>query len=441
MIRDQRSALPYPSLAVGIITTLVLVLGYIVSLVDRQIMSLLLTPIKADFGAGDFEMGLLVGFAFAIFYSIFGLPLGMIADRVSRKRLIAGGMILWSAATMACGFAGGFASLFLFRMLVGIGEATYTPAAYSMLADTFPPRRLVRATAVLSLGGSLGSGLALIIGGSVIAFFSTATDVPFGLKAFAPWQATFIVVGIPGLLVAAMVLLIREPLRRHADDADSRAAAQSFRFLAQRWRDYVPIYIVGAGMATTTYCGYSWFPTHLIRSFGLSPAEAGWLVGSIQVVGSIIGSVVMVVLTELLLKRGHSDAHLRSVMITSAGALMTMMGLFLPSLTATAVVWLISSILQHSYYGCLMAALQITTPNRARGANAAVYLLITTVIGLAGGTALVGAFGEYVFAGSPRGIGIGIAIVGGAGALVAATTAYLALPRYRRNAEPRLAEN
>jgi MFS family permease len=441
MSKVQQQPLPYPSVAVGIFTTFVLVLGYIVSLVDRQIMSLLLTPIKADFTAGDFEMGLLVGFAFAIFYSIFGVPLGMVADRVSRKWLIVVGMVLWSLATIACGFAGSFTSLFVFRMLVGIGEAAYTPSAYSMLADTFPPRRLVRATAALSLGGALGSGLSLVIGGTVIEYFNTAKDIPFGLADFKPWQATLIVVGMPGLLVALLVMMVREPPRRLADDADSKAALQSFRFLLRRWRDYVPIYVVGSGMAVAAYCGYIWVPTHFIRTFGLSPSEAGWLVGSIQIAGTLAGSVLMVVLTEFLLTRGYADAHLRSVLIVAAGALLSMAGLFMPTLTSTAVFWFLAATFQQSYYGSLMSALQITTPNRARGANAALYLMLSTIIGLAGGTALVGAIGEYMFPGNDRGIGYGIAIASGFGTFIAIVIGYFALPRYRRNAEPALAED
>ncbi|MGY6201934.1 MFS transporter [Paraburkholderia strydomiana] len=155
-----------PPLSRGYTTLAVLIVAYIISLVDRQVMSLMVAPIKQTLHINDVEIGLLQGFSFALFYCILGLPLGRIADRSSRRILIAAGMAFWSAATIACAFAHSFTELFVARMCVGIGEAALAPAAYSLLADLFPPKRLIRANALFSMGAMLGGGLALVVGGT-----------------------------------------------------------------------------------------------------------------------------------------------------------------------------------------------------------------------------------------------------------------------------------
>lgn len=427
----------YPSLAKGIFLVAVLILGYVISLLDRQVMSLLIGPIQQDMKVGDFEISLLVGFAFAIFYSLFGLPLGIVADRVNRKWLIASGMVLWSAATILCGLAGSFTILFLCRILVGVGEATFTPAAYSMLSDSFPPKRLARATAMVALGGNVGSGLALMLGGHVIDYFNTAKEVPSIFHGLAPWQSTFVVVGLPGFLVAMLVLMAQEPARRGLKSSETKASG-SFRLLWRNRRDYMSFYFAGMGLATVTYCGYSWFPTHMIRSFGLPAGEAGKLIGMVQLVATLCGTLLSVYMVEFFLRRGRSDAHLLTIMLLAGGIALTTVTLLMPNVESTLIMWFFSSVLQHSYFGILMAGLQIITPNSARGANSAVYLLLTTLVGLGVGAALVGAISQYAFPGDPRGIGYGIGIISFFAASAACVAALWGLSHQRQIAKEQL---
>lgn len=197
----------------------VLVLVYALSLVDRQILSILAEQIKADLLLTDAELGYLYGTAFAIFYTIFGIPLGRLVDNWHRGWVMAIGLILWSLMTMVSGFATSFVTLAVARIGVGIGEASASPSAYSILAGTFPKHRRALAVSIYSAGAYLGIGLSLPLGGWLADGWNTAYadgGAPFGLKG---WQIAFITVGAPGLLLALWVLSLREPPRFAADGA------------------------------------------------------------------------------------------------------------------------------------------------------------------------------------------------------------------------------
>ncbi|HYI48656.1 MAG TPA: MFS transporter [Allosphingosinicella sp.] len=211
----------------------VLVLVYIVNFVDRQILSILQPEIKLGLGVTDTEMGFLYGTAFAVFYALFGIPLGRLADSWYRGRLMAMGLVLWSSMTVLSGFASTFAMLAVARIGVGIGEASASPAAYSMISDSFPKERRATALSIYSSGLYIGGALSLLIGGLVASRWRAAwpnpADAPLGL---AGWQATFLVVGVPGLLLALWVLTLREPPRGAMDGAPAPVVRPN------AWRDF-----------------------------------------------------------------------------------------------------------------------------------------------------------------------------------------------------------
>src|SRR3954447_3071447 len=196
----------------------VLVLVYAVNFIDRQIISILAQDIKADLHVGDDQIGFLYGTAFAVFYALFGIPLGRLADSWYRGRLIALGLGLWSTMTALSAFAGSFGMLAIARIGVGVGEASASPAAYSMISDHFPRQKRATALSIYSAGLYIGGALSLPLGGLVSsrwkAAWPHAADAPLGL---AGWQAAFLAVGIPGLLLALWVLTLREPLRGASD--------------------------------------------------------------------------------------------------------------------------------------------------------------------------------------------------------------------------------
>ncbi|HKZ72699.1 MAG TPA: MFS transporter, partial [Steroidobacteraceae bacterium] len=193
----------------------VLTVTYTVSFIDRQIMALMIEPIRRDLGITDTQVSLLIGLAFAVFYTLLGLPIARLADRYSRRAIIAAGVAVWCVMTAACGLARSYAQLFLARVGVGVGEAALSPSALSMMSDYFPKRTRGRAVAVYNMGISLGAGLAMIVGGQVIAHVMQAPPVrlPVVGELFA-WQTVFLVVGLPGLLMAVLMATVKEPARR-----------------------------------------------------------------------------------------------------------------------------------------------------------------------------------------------------------------------------------
>ena len=206
-VKGYRAASPY--------VVAVLSLAYLLAIVDRMVLSLLIDPIKADLHVTDTEIGLLAGLAFGLFYTVLGIPLGRLADRMHRPLLISSGLILWSLATMACGLTANFAQLLMARFSVGVGEATISPASYSLIADYVPKSKLGRALSVYMLRTPIGLGLAWILGGQVIHWLNALGPLDFRLiRTLAPWQTVFMAAGLPGLLVAPFVMLITEP-RKH----------------------------------------------------------------------------------------------------------------------------------------------------------------------------------------------------------------------------------
>jgi MFS family permease len=220
----------------------VLMLVYVFNFLDRQVLSILAEDIKHDLGIGDAAMGFLLGTSFAVFYAVFGIPLGRAADLVNRTRLISGGLLLWSAMTSLSGAASGFASLAACRMGVGVGEASASPAAYSLLYDYFPKRMRTTALAIYSSGIFIGAGLGLIVGGVVLVSWKQAFPVPdmapLGLRA---WQAAFIIVGLPGILLAAWVFSLREPQRGAADGVVVEPHPHPFRAIGAELAALLPI--------------------------------------------------------------------------------------------------------------------------------------------------------------------------------------------------------
>ncbi len=219
--------------------TVVLVIVYIFNFVDRQIITILAEDIKADLGISDAQIGFLYGTAFAVFYAIFGIPLGKLADTWTRKNLIAIGLGFWSLMTALSGTARSFASLGAYRVGVGIGEASATPAAFSMLSDYFPPRVRATVLAIYSSGIYIGAGIGILIGGFVVAgwdgMYPDPASAPLGLKG---WQAAYLTVGIPGLLMALWVYTLREPTRGQSEGLVTPPHPHPFR---ETWRELMSV--------------------------------------------------------------------------------------------------------------------------------------------------------------------------------------------------------
>lgn len=279
---------PWPNPVQSWYMVIVLTMAYTFSFIDRQILTLLVGPIREDMHISDFQMSLLMGTAFGVFYAIMGLPISRWIDRMSRKNIIFVGITAWSMMTVACGKANNYTQLFLARIGISIGEATLNPSAFSLLGDSFPEKKRPFPTAIFHLGIPFGLGAALIVGGYVVDIVAQLdpSTIPFFNLTYS-WQLTFILVGLPGLFVALLVLSIVEPKRRGliktSDPGKTKEqkipVREVVKFLSARKLAYFAIFS-GIGMKITlSYGSNAWVPTHFIRTFGWSADEFGRIYG------------------------------------------------------------------------------------------------------------------------------------------------------------------
>lgn len=375
---------------------------------DRQILTLLVVPIKRDLGLSDTQMSMLIGFAFVSFYVLMGIPIARLVDSKSRRLIIGIGVATWSAMTAACGLAQNFWQLFVARMGVGIGESCNGPATYSMLSDMFPKEKLPKAIAFLNFGFMFGSGLALIVGGTVIQIVTQMPPFHMPLVgSMQPWQLTFVIVGLPGLLVAALLATVQEPRRRgliaqpgQAPGAPLRSLPirEVVRFLRDDWRTYLPLFL-GTGLKSLLAFGVAvWTPTFFIRTHGWSIAEIGLAQGLILLTVSPMGLVAGGLLAERFARQGYSDANLRVVLIATLAVM--------PAAIAFPLVsspWLALGLMAANGFlaslgpGPQNAALQVVTPNQMRGQVTALFLAVFNLIGFGLGPTSVALLTDYLF--------------------------------------------
>jgi len=395
---DVHTAPPFPSASRAWIVVALLLMAYTVSLIDRQILSLMVQPIRAHLQISDTQISLLHGLAFAIFYTLFGVFLGRAADHWSRRNMIIAGMTLWCLATAACGLAGSFTQLFIARIFVGIGEATLSPAAYSMIADYFPRERRARAMSVYSMGVFWGSGLALVLGGLAITATSQAHSVVLPvLGELQSWQLAFIVVGLPGLLVAALMLVVREPARRELSAQGSRTSDTLAFFRANAAVLTTMILAFGAN-GLINFGLASWAPTFFIRAFGWTAGQIGTLYGAILLVCGSGGIFVGGWVADRFVMAGRQDGVLRT-MRYSALLMIPSLCLFsvVESSTSALVALGLATFILGLPTGLAPVALYAITPNQFRGQVTACYLFSVTLIGMALGATLIALATDQLF--------------------------------------------
>ncbi len=422
---------PWPSPAVAWYGVAVLMLATVFSLVDRQVLSLLVEPMRASLGLSDVQLAVLQGPAFMVSYALLGFPLGWLADRTHRTRLVATGIALWSVASVACGLANSFSSLAIARMFVGIGEAVLGPASVSLIADYFTPARRPLAMSVQSAAASAGIGLALLVGGSVIALARAQPTVTIGtLPPLDTWRFVFFVCGLPGLLVALLLLVAREPPRRE-DRTVTRPVVTFLPFVAQtrRWilRHFAAISII----AIVGYGFMVWSPTFLVRRHGWAITDAAFTLGVLFAVLGPTGSIFAGWLTRRRRRRGEVDAALRVCRLSAMGLAVSVGGLAL-DLPVTVVVLLLAGAVFCIAMtpGISVVALQEATPNALRGRLAATYYIVTNLIGAGLGPVVAAVLTQYVFH-DPSQVGLSLATLALIGGPLTALLLTLALAPYR----------
>jgi MFS family permease len=433
-VQASPSEASWPNRGYAWYVVVALMVAYGFSIVDRIGLGLLVQPIEADLHISDSLMGLLQGVAFALFYGVLGLPLGLLADRTSRRALITAGITVWSAATVACGLASGFPGLFLARFGVGAGEATLSPAGASMIADYFPVKERAKAYGVYAVGTSIGSGMAFLLGAAAIDLAAHLRLTEPGIFAgFATWKIVFMLIGAPGLVVAAIfALTVREPARRGLAKPARASLGPLLALLASEGLVYFGI-IAGAVLNTTAiYALVAWFPTFLIREHGMSASEIGRLLGTFGVPCGVLSCLGSGWLAAWLEKNGRADASLLValggvVWFTIAGVVSTIVA---TSLQAVIFYCLLSLATNCSAVSSLTALNRIT-PNALRGQVVALLSLSTGLISLSVGPLAVGYLSDHLF-GAHKGIGAGMAIVFAVTGVLGLVMYAAARPGYRR---------
>nr|WP_298144934.1 MFS transporter [uncultured Pseudomonas sp.] len=390
----------YPSSSRAWATVAILMVAYVLSFIDRQILNLLVAPIRRDLMISDTQMSLLMGLSFALFYTLCGIPLGRLADTRNRRGLVAIGVLFWSAATAACGMARLYWQFLLCRVGVGVGEAALSPAAYSLIADSFPAQRRATAISVYSMGVYLGSGLAFLLGGLVIKLASAQGDVLLPvLGEVRPWQLIFLALGAAGVLFTLLMLAVREPARRGVGAGIAVPLAEVGRYIHANKRTVLCHNFGFAGLAFAGYGSAAWIPTFFIRTYGWEAGQVGVVYGSIVAVFGCLGIVFGGRLADWMAKRGSSDANMRVGLYAAIGAVPCVLSfplmdsaLWAAILTAPAVFFLSMP------FGVAPAAIQEIMPNSMRGQASAIYLFVITLIGLGIGPTAVALVTDYVFA-------------------------------------------
>lgn len=393
----------YPPPRYAWYVVIILTLTYTVSFIDRQIMALMIEPIRRDFGISDTQVSLLIGLAFALFYTLLGVPIAWLADRYSRRAIIAIGITIWCFMTAFCGLANNYGQLFLARVGVGIGEAALSPSALSMMSDYFPREVRARAIAVYNMGITLGTGLAMILGGQLVSYVVDAPplELPVVGELYA-WQMVFIVVGLPGLLMAVLMATVREPIRREhlvaAGGTTHLPLRAVVRYAASRVHLYGSHFL---GMSTVTiiaYGLYAWVPAMFMRTWNWTIGDIGLAYGIVTLMAGPMAAVFAPFLSERLSARGYEDAQMRAVLVSiGIGIAGGVAAALAPNPWIGVVMLLPASVGTIAATACGLAALMTVTPNQIRAQVSALYYLVVNLFGLTLGPTGIAVFTDYIF--------------------------------------------
>ncbi|MDI1366362.1 MAG: MFS transporter [bacterium] len=382
---DQRH-IEQPSPRYRYVVLAMLILAYTFNFLDRQILGILAGSIKTELNLTDTQLGLMGGVAFAALYTTLGVPLAWLADRVSRTWIMTVALTLWSGFTLACGFAGGFWSLFLSRMGVGVGEAGGVAPAYSLISDYFPKAQRARALAVYSFGIPLGTALGVLFGGLIAAYVT--------------WRYAFIIVGLMGVVLAPIFKwVVKDPPRGGMDrEPQTLASGEAAPFTPPKAPAFAAVlatiapkpsfWLLAFGAASSSICGYGvafWLPTFFQRSFGLSLTERALFYSALSLFGGVAGIWLGGVLAD---KFGAKNKA--AYALAPAICFLVALPCFLLAMNVQSLVWafllfLIPTGLNLAWLGPVIAAVQHLAPASMRTTTSALFLLINNLLGLAVG--------------------------------------------------------
>jgi MFS family permease len=443
MATQSSESSAYPPSAVAWYSVVVLMLMYVFSFIDRTIISLLVGPIKRDLHITDVQIGLLQGTAFALLYTFLGLPIARLSDRHSRKAIVAAGVFIWSIMACLCGLARSAGQLFWARVGVGFGEAALSPAAYSMITDSFPRAKLGAAFSVYNVGITIGAGTALLVGGLVVGAVSRP-GASYMLPIFGEvhaWQLVFIVTGAPGLLLPLLLLTFREPARRgllrvQAAGAESAPLKPPLSFVLRYiWRNknfYGPHFFAMALLAMAGYSAAAWLPEALVRVYPVTAGQAGKYIGICTIVMNSSGMLLAGLLCDRLTRGGSKDAPIIVALISACGiGTLSCFPSLMPNITWVWIALFAQGITFNAYNAVGPMAVNQVTPNQFRAQVSAVYLFVVNALGLGVGPALVPFLNEHLFH-DPAKLRYSLVLVVFGSAAIAVSLLLIERPIYRQ---------
>lgn len=396
-VAEKQPSLKHAWYAVGLLT-----LANVSSFLDRQILALLVAPIKRDMHLTDTQVSLLMGLSFALFYTIFGIVIGRLADRANRRNIVIAGIAVWSVLTSLCAGVKNYSQFFFARMGVGVGEAMLSPSAYSIITDYFPKRKLGIAMSVYTMGIFLGSGLALAIGAGLVSKLPTEgmLHVPI-LGDIYHWQKLFIMIGLPGLFISLLMFTIKEPARKdvlHKEGVQTKLSLkESLQIVFKHPKTYISICVGTAFTAFVSYGCTAWVPTYFNRTFGWPVPKAGLYFGLILLAASISGVLWGGWYADKLKSKGVHNGRVRVGLIAATVILLSCFIPLLSNPNMVLILLFIPAFFVASPMGASTTAIQEIMPNQVRALASAIFLFILNMIGLGLGPYIVAFFTDSIF--------------------------------------------
>ena len=425
----------YPSRKTGYSAVVVMTLAQVFAFIDRQIPAMLVEPIKQDFNLNDSQIALLGGAAFSIFYAIMALPIGYAVDRYKRVNVLGTGIFVWSLMTTLAGLANSFGRLFGARIGVAVGEAVMAPVSVSLVSDYFPQNKQGKPMGIITAGVYIGIGATLIGGGYLIDYLTDIGGITIpGIGYFKPWQATFLVVGIPGILISIAAFMLHEPRRlglAQTPEKDS-ISINIFSHLIKNKSTLIPMFAGLIFMALIFYSFTFWAPSMMVRTHGLSLTEVGFSLGIITIISSILGTISSGAVVDYLRSKGRTDAPIRTAMFACIFAMPAIC--LAPLVENVVAAWTLIGIYLFfisSFAPIGLLAVSGVSSNEVKGQMAAVHAFLMMAFGLSLGPQITAFFTDFILQDESK-LGLAVSFTGGLVLPIAAVCFWMSLKRYRK---------
>ena len=425
----------YPQRRAGYSAVVVMTLAQVFAFIDRQIPAMLVEPIKQDFNLNDSQIALLGGAAFSIFYAIMALPIGYAVDRYKRVNVLGTGIFVWSLMTTLAGLANSFGRLFGARIGVAVGEAVMAPVSVSLVSDYFPQNKQGKPMGIITAGVYIGIGATLIGGGYIIDYLTDIGGITIpGIGYFKPWQATFLVVGIPGILISFAAFMLHEPRRlglAQTSEKDSKSI-NIFSHLIKNKSTLIPMFAGLIFMALIFYSFTFWAPSMMVRTHGLSLTEVGFSLGIITIISSILGTISSGAVVDYLRSKGRTDAPIRTAMFACIFAMPAIC--LAPLVENVVAAWMLIGIYLFfisSFAPIGLLAVSGVSSNEVKGQMAAVHAFLMMAFGLSLGPQITAFFTDFILQDESK-LGLAVSLTGGLVLPIAAVCFWMSLKRYRK---------